>query len=141
MATSAGDGTVMIAFTFSVIAGIAILASSGMMLTFGLVAPYGGGMMGGYYGMMNGYYAMMQGFGFGGWFYGLMAIGVISGIIIVAGALMIYTNPSSAAMWGVVILAFSLLSLFGMGGFFFGALLGVLGGVFALTTQKSKTGA
>ena len=110
-----------------------------MVMSFSSGLPYYGGMMGGYYygGMMGGYYGMMRGFGFGGgWFYGLAAIGIVSGIIILLGATMIYNQPARTHTWGALVLAFSILSLFGMGGYFFGAMLGVLGGVLALTWKK-----
>ena len=86
--------------------------------------------------MMGGYYGMMQGSGFGGWFYGLAAIGVISGVIILIGAIMVYTQPSRASSWGALILVFSIVSFFGMGGFFLGAILGVVGGILAMTWKK-----
>jgi hypothetical protein len=95
--------------------------------------------MGGYYygGMMGGYYAMMRGVGFGsGWFYGLAFVGIVSGVVILAGAIMIYGHPTKVASWGALILAFSIISLFGMGGFFFGAILGVVGGILALTWKR-----
>lgn len=49
---------------------------------------------------------------------------------------MIYNQPSKTSTWGALILAFSIVSLFGMGGFFFGAILGVVGGILALTWKK-----
>lgn len=94
---------------------------------------YHGGMMGGYYGMMGGYYGMMQGFGSSAWFYALAAIGLISGIVILVGAIMVYTQPSKASTWGALILIFSILGFFGMGGFFLGGILGVVGGILAMT--------
>ncbi len=103
-------------------------------------APYYGygGMMGGYYGMMGGYYGMMRGFGFGGYSYIISAIGIVSGILILIGAMMVLNQPSKAMTWGVLILAFSIVSLFGMGGFFLGAILGVVGGVLALTFRPAQ---
>ncbi len=121
-------------FVLSLIAGLLILASAGMMLTFSYGTPYGG-MMSGYYGVTNGYYGMMQGFG-GGWFYGAAALGLIAGIVVLVGAVMIYARPSSAPTWGVVVLVFSLLSFFGMGGFFIGAILGIVGGILAMTWRS-----
>ena len=70
---------------------------------------------------MGGYYGMMQGYGFGGQFYLLAAVGVVSGVIILIGGIMLYTQPAKGHTWGAVILAFSVVSLFGMGGFFIGA--------------------
>jgi hypothetical protein len=80
---------------------------------------------------------MMHEFGFGGgWFYGLAAIGVACGIVVLIGAIMVYNQPVRASTWGALILAFSIVSLFGMGGLFFGAVLGVVGGILALTWKK-----
>lgn len=129
-------------FVLSLIAGLLVLAGSGVVMTSHFPVSgspyYYGGMMGGYYGgMMGGYYGMMQGFGFGGaWSYGLGAIGILSGIIILAGAVMVYNRPAQASTWGTLVLVFSIVSLFGMGGFFFGAILGVVGGILALTWKK-----
>jgi hypothetical protein len=36
-------------------------------------------------------------------------------------------------MWGTVIIIFSAISFVGMGGFFIGALLGIIGGAFAIS--------
>jgi hypothetical protein len=137
-------GTILVAekpiaaFILSLIAGLLILGGSGMMMSFAGApfAPYYGGMMGGYYGMMNGYYGMMRGFGSGGWFYGFAVIGVISGIIILVGAIMVYNQPSKAPTCGALILAFSIAGFFAMGGFFLGAILGMLGGILALTWKS-----
>jgi hypothetical protein len=120
------------AFVLSLVAGLLILAGTGMMATFAFGRPYYG-MMGGYYGMMGGYYGMMQSFGYGGWFYLFEAVGLVAGIGVLVGAVMIYSRPSEAPTWGLLVLVFSLVSFFGMGGFFFGAILGVIGGILALT--------
>lgn len=106
------------------------------MATFAYGTPYYG-MMGGYYGMMNGYYGMMQGFGYGGWFYGAAALGLISGIIVLVGAIMTYARPKRAPTWGLLVLVFSILSFFGMGGFFIGAILGIVGGVLAMVWKPT----
>ena len=127
------------AFVLSLISGLLILAGSGLVMSFSgqLSSYYYGGMMGGHYGMINGYYGMMRGFGFGGmWFYGLAAIGIISGIIILVGAIMLYNQPTKTSTWGALILAFSIVSFFGMSGFFIGAILGVLGGILAITWKR-----
>jgi len=135
MATPTSERPVA-SFVLSLIAGLLVLGGSATVMGLSSGLPYYGGMMGGnfYGGMMGGYYGMMQGFGFGGgWFYGMAAIGTVSGIIILVGAIMIYNQPAKASTWGALILAFSIVSLFGMGGFFFGAILGVVGGILALT--------
>lgn len=122
-------------FVLSLIAGLLILLGGGVMMAFSYGTPYYG-MMGGYNGMMGGYYGMMQGFGYGGWFYGAAAVGLISGIVILVGAIMLYTRPNKATTWGTLVLVFSILSFFGMGGFFLGAILGVVGGILALTWRS-----
>jgi hypothetical protein len=123
-------------FVISLIGGIIILVGSAAVVTLPRGEPYYGGMMGGYYygGMMGGYYAMMHGFGFGGgWYYGLAATGIASGFVVLVGAIMVYNQPAKASTWGALILVFSVVSFFGMGGFFVGAILGVVGGILALT--------
>jgi len=121
-------------FVLSLLAGLLILLSGGMMAVFSSV-PYYGGIMGGYW-MMNGYYTMMGGYG-SNWVYAFSALGIISGILVTAGAIMLYAEPGRAYAWGVLILAFSALSFFGMGGFMMGALFGVVGGVLALTWKSA----
>jgi hypothetical protein len=139
MTTSTSPEKPVVAFILSLVAGILILGASETVVTLSQGEPTYGGMMGGYYygGMMGGYYGMMHGFGFGGGlFYGLAAVGILSGIIILVSAIMIYNLPAKATTWGALILAFSIVSLLGMGGFFFGAILGVAGGILALTWKK-----
>ncbi len=139
MGTGTREEKPVAAFVLSLIAGILILAGSAMITTFYFGVRYFGGMMGGYYGMMNGYKGMVNMLGFGGgWSYVPMAIGVISGIIILVGAIMIYNQPSKTLTWGVLIVVFSVVSFFGMGGFFLGAILGVVGGILALTEKPGN---
>lgn len=125
-------------FVLSLIAGLIILAGSGMMAAFSFGAPYYGAP-GGYYGMMGGYYGMMRGFAYGGWFYGAAALGLIAGIVVLIGAIMIYARPSRTSAWGLPVLIFSILSFFGMGGFFIGAILGIVGGILAMTWKPTAT--
>ncbi len=133
MGSSAAAEKPVAAFVLSLIAGLLVLGGSGMVMGLSSGVPYYGGMMG-YYGMMGGYYSMMRGFGVADtWFYGLAALGIVSGIVILVGAIMIYNQPEKAPTWGAVTLAFSVVSLFGMGGFFFGAILGIVGGILALS--------
>jgi len=146
-----------VAFVLSLIGGVFILLGGGMMSMFG---PYSlGGMMNGYSGyggMMNGYsgyeeysgsgwyggmmgrylsgpgFGMMGGYRFGGIF-GLA--GIVFGIVVVVSAVMLYNKPIEHSKWGLLVLIFSVLSVFGsaMAGFGVGLILGVLGGMFALT--------
>ena len=133
------------AFILSLIGGIFILLGGGMMSMMG---AYGYSMMNGYWGyggMMSGYawsygpgFGMMRGYGYAGIF-GL--VGVLFGIAVVAGAILLYHNPTQHSTWGLVILVFSVLSIFGsaMGGFGVGLILGVIGGILALTWKPPST--
>ncbi|HVB12082.1 MAG TPA: DUF6114 domain-containing protein [Nitrososphaerales archaeon] len=126
-----------IAFVLSLIGGILITMGSvvGMGLsvmgrpffwgTGGMMGSYNYPyMMGGYYYGSNGYYGMM---------YGLESVGIITGILVIVFAILMKSKPAERKNYGVLILAFSLVSLVGMGGFFIGAIIGLIGGVLALT--------
>ena len=85
------------------------------------------GMMGGYFGnnyYSTGFYSMMTGFEF---------LGLISGILVLVFAILLKYNPSQGTAFGILVLIFSLVSLTGTGGFFIGAILGIVGGIVALT--------
>jgi hypothetical protein len=64
-------------------------------------------------------------------------IGVISGIMLITGGLMIRANPSDSSIWGVIILVFSIIGFIGGGGFFVGSLIGLIGGIIAITASQS----
>ena len=137
-----------VAFILSLIGGIFILLGGGMMsmigsLGYGMMNGYGGygGMMGGNGGYGWGYgpgFGMMRGYGSLGMF-GL--VGVLFGIAVIAGAVMLHHNPADHSKWGLVILIFSVLSIFGsaMGGFGVGLILGIIGGILALTWKTPTT--
>jgi len=112
------------AFILSLIGGIFILL--------------GGGMMGGYGWGYGPGFGMMRGYGYGGMF-GIA--GVLFGVAVITGALMLYNNPTQHSKWGLVILIFSLLSIFGsaMAGFGIGLILGLIGGILALTWKPPIT--
>lgn len=128
-------------FVLSLISGVFILGGSGMMMAFS-GQPYYGGMMGGYGGMMDGYFGMMSGYG-ASWFLAFAEVGIVSGVLVLLGATMLYNRPRDVATWGALVLAASVVSLFGMDGFFLGAMLGIVGGILALTwkNQVSFVGA
>ena len=126
-----------IVFVLSLIGGI--LIAIGSVVGVGLAAigrPFfwgAGGMMGSYnypY-MMGGYYYGSS--GYNGMMYGLESIGIVTGILVIVFAILMKSKPSDRKTYGALILAFSLVSLIGMGGFFIGAIIGLVGGVLALT--------
>jgi len=123
-----------VAVILSLIGGVLILLGGGMMSALFM---YGGGyfgMMGGFGGMMGGYQGMMGSFGVPfGFMMGLSLVGFVSGVLVIIGAVMLNTCPKEHASWGTIILVFSTLSFLGMGGFLIGAVLGIIGGAFALS--------
>jgi len=68
---------------------------------------------------------------------GLGAFGLISGAIVLGSGVMLQVNPNRRRAWGVLILVFSVLSFLGTGGFIVGAVLGIVGGILALTWKPS----
>lgn len=75
-----------------------------------------------------------------GWMPGLLlafsAVGLVSGAAIVTAAYMLYKKPSQAQTWGTIVLVFAAVSLLSAGGFIIGALLGIVGGLLALTWRR-----
>jgi hypothetical protein len=59
--------------------------------------------------------------------------GLVSGIIVLVSGVMLRTSPGQRTLWGTLILVFSVLSFLGTGGFVVGAILGIIGGILALT--------
>ena len=113
------------AFILSLIGGMLILLP-GLFVTiaFNSYGLYEGEHMMGWH--MMGWNMM--------WFSTLAGfIGLASGIMIIIGSLMLYSRPKEATVWGTIIVAFSVISLVGMGGFFVGFVLGLIGGILALT--------
>ena len=130
------------AFILSLIGGVFILLGGGIMTIMGWPTFCGiagcrnyGGMMGFDFGMMGNGYA----YGFSGMF-GIA--GLFFGVAVIISALMLYNNPAQHLTWGSVILVLSVLSIFGsaMVGFGIGLILGVIGGILALT-WKPPSGA
>jgi hypothetical protein len=60
----------------------------------------------------------------------------VSGAAIVTAAYMLYNKPSQAQTWGTIVLVFAVVSLLSPGGFIIGALLGIVGGLLALTWRR-----
>jgi hypothetical protein len=62
-------------------------------------------------------------------------ISIVTGVILIIGGYSIYKSPESEGKWGIAILVTSIASLFGMGGFLIGSILGIIGGITALTRR------
>ncbi len=72
---------------------------------------------------------------------GLMGVvGVFAGIIVILAALMLVKRPKKRSTWGSLIILFSFFSIYGaaMGGFGIGLILGLIGGVLAVTWKPKN---
>ena len=65
----------------------------------------------------------------------MSAVSIGIGMILIVGGYSINKKPESASKWGVGILIASIIGIFGMGGFFIGPILGIIGGILALTKK------
>jgi hypothetical protein len=120
------------AFLISLVAGIFILLGAALMSLvgygfMGMMNRYGSGARG--YGMMG------QGFGMMGYGFGILAIvGLVFGAIVIISAYMLNSKPREHTTWGTLIVIFSVISIFGSaGGFGVGLILGIIGGVLAIS--------
>ena len=129
------------AYLLSLIGGVFIILGGGMVSMMG--AFWFGGMMGGYrgWGGMMGYggpgYGMMGWLGFG--LFGIL--GIVFGVIVIISAVMLNSKPQEHSTWGMLIVVFSALSIFGgpMGGLGVGLVLGLVGGILAVTWKPKQT--
>lgn len=120
------------------ILGGALMVASGLMAA-GMMATWSsiGGMPGyGMGGMMMGGWGMMMSSQF---MWG--AVGAVSaftiglGAVLIVGGYFIQKTPESASKWGTAILIVSIIGLVSMSGFFIGPIVGIIGGVLALTKK------
>src|SRR3972149_6583763 len=95
------------------------------------------GMMG-----RNGSWGGMMGPGFGmmGFAFGMGFLGLIFGVIVIISALILGSKPQEHTTWGTLILIFSVISIFGsaLGGFGIGLILGIIGGILAITWKPTE---
>lgn len=128
------------AFVLSLVAGALIVIGGSMMsmmssFWFGGMSGYRGWGMMGYPGYQG--YGMMSGLGYG---FGIMSIlGMAFGVVVIISAIMLNRKPQEHTTWGTLIIIFSALSIFGgaMGGLGVGLILGLIGGVLAVTWKPS----
>ena len=119
-----------LSFTLSLIGGLIILVGS--LISFVWIAI--GNTNFGFWGMMGGWHGMMGNFGYSYTYMTTFAVvGLVCGVIVIVGALMLNAHPAEHVTWGTLILIFSAVSFISMGGWFVGALLGIIGGAFALS--------
>jgi len=110
------------AFALSLVAGVFILLGSAVMSMFALGVPEM---------MMGGTEGMHVGTGMTGSMMGGM---MMTWMLVILGSVMLYTRSAENHLWGAIILTFSVVSILGsMGGLLAGLVLGMLGGILALT--------
>ncbi|MEM2802966.1 MAG: hypothetical protein QXV24_01480 [Nitrososphaerota archaeon] len=70
-------------------------------------------------------------------FTGMMAfvsiLGIVAGALLILGGLMIRVNPKDTQLWGIIILIFSIIGFLSGGGFLIGSIIGLIGGIIAIT--------
>jgi len=69
--------------------------------------------------------------------YSVAVVGLICGAMVVLGAMMLRSKPAHKRAWGIMIIVLSIPSVVTGGGFIIGFILGIVGGVLALS-RKSK---
>jgi hypothetical protein len=128
------------AFVLSLIGGLFIILGGGVMTIMGsFIGSFRYGMMDGYRrwgGMMSPGFGMMS-FAFSA----LGIFGLIFGVIVMVSVILLNRRPAQHSTWGTLIVIFSVLSIFGsaMGGFGVGLILGLIGGVLAITWKPTLT--
>ena len=67
-------------------------------------------------------------------------VGIFAGIIVILAAVMLVKRPKKRSTWGSLIILFSFFSIYGaaMGGFGIGLILGLIGGILAVTWKPKK---
>jgi len=70
-------------------------------------------------------------------------VGVLAGTIVILAAVMLLRKPKKRSTWGSLIIIFSLFSIYGaaMGGFGIGIILGLIGGLLAITWKPKNISA
>ncbi|MEM4450200.1 MAG: DUF6114 domain-containing protein, partial [Nitrososphaerota archaeon] len=58
---------------------------------------------------------------------------IVAGALLILGGLMIRVNPKDTQLWGIIILIFSIIGFLSGGGFLIGSIIGLIGGIIAIT--------
>ncbi len=65
----------------------------------------------------------------------MAAVSLAAGALTIAGGYVVYSKPASSSVWGIGILIASIIGLVTMSGFIVGPVLGIIGGMLALTKK------
>jgi len=133
------DRNLVVASAFAIVGGALILVSSILWVilstlygSFGWLPVWGCPC-----GMMWRWGGSMMAWPFGGMMILTSIIAVVSGVVLIIGGLMIRSNPKDASLWGSIILVFSVIGFLGGGGFIIGSLIGLIGGILAISSSQS----
>ena len=122
-------------------AALALSLASGVIIIFGGILPWlflanfqaspMDGIMGG---------MMGSGWGAGPWFMGgwLFPLSLVAGAMVLFGAIMMNARTQETRSWGVIVLVFSIVGFTGMGFSILGAMLGIIGGIVALSERNGR---
>jgi len=137
MATNIGT---TFAFIVSLVGGIIITIASILNVLWyssGATNFYGYGSY--MHGMMDGYHNFMGSYGGStGFLAGISLVAVICGVIVIMAAIMLRVQPQQQTIWAIVVIVAAIVSFVGMGGFFIGAILGIVGGLFVISTRRTN---
>ena len=111
-------------------AAFALSLASGVIIIFGGIMPWlflanfqaspMGGMMGGIMGGL------------------LFPLSLVAGAMVLFGAIMMNARPQETRIWGVIVLVFAIVGFTGMGFSILGAILGIIGGIIALSERNGR---
>lgn len=124
------------AYIFSLLAGSLILINgiANYAIALGYFIP-GPGMMPLMTGMPFGGGMMFPMMGFSSSVLWASLSGVITGPIVLTAAILLYTHTRQQMLWGTIIVAGAIIGLLSGGGFFVGSVLGIVGGLIAITVK------
>lgn len=132
------------AFTLSIVASYIFSLMSGSLILIGGIANYeiamgqvlpGPGMMPLMAGAPLGGGVMFPMMGNFSSTVGASLTGIIIGPIILVAAILLYLNTRQQMLWGSIIAAGAIASLLSGGGFFAGSVVGIVGGLIAITVK------
>jgi len=112
---------------------VEISSAAGLSLAAGIIIVIGSSVSSFWHSAFFPQMGWMMGQQFASGIIALSLVGIVFGVLVIIGAVLMYKKPLQTRQWGVMVLIASALSFVGMGGFIIGAILGVIGGVIALT--------
>jgi len=112
---------------------VEISSAAGLSLAAGIIIVIGSSVSSFWHSAFFPQMGWMMGQQFASGIIALSLVGIVFGVLVIIGAVLMYKKPLQTRQWGVMVLIASALSFVGMGGFMIGAILGVIGGVIALT--------